>query len=119
VREEQRPETRSSLFFELRPSEQFTLVALGAARQHAFEQLGLDPARDGMSDMHRWRLYASSEVHHTVFRAAGILGIGRRNVSLIPVDAEMRIRDQGSRSTDCLEKSDGRRAQPRNHLGQG
>jgi aromatic-L-amino-acid decarboxylase len=67
------------------------LVALGAARQHAFEQLGLDPARDGMSDMHRWRLYASSEVHHTVFRAAGILGIGRRNVSLVPVDAEMRI----------------------------
>jgi aromatic-L-amino-acid/L-tryptophan decarboxylase len=67
------------------------LVALGAARQYAFEQLGLDPARDGMSDMHRWRLYASSEVHHTVFRAAGILGIGRRNVSLIPVDAEMRI----------------------------
>jgi aromatic-L-amino-acid decarboxylase len=44
-----------------------------------------------MSDMHRWRLYASSEVHHTVVRAAGILGIGRRNVSLIPVDAEMRI----------------------------
>ena len=41
--------------------------------------------------MHRWRLYASSEVHHSVFRAAGILGIGRRNVSQIPVDAEMRI----------------------------
>ena len=67
------------------------LVALGAARQHAFEQLGIDPARDGMPDMHRWRLYASSEVHHCVFRAAGILGIGRRNVSQIPVDAEMRI----------------------------
>lgn len=30
------------------------LVALGAARQYAFEQLGLDPARDGMPDMHRW-----------------------------------------------------------------
>ena len=67
------------------------LVALGAARQHAFEQLGIDPAQDGMPDMHRWRLYASSEVHHSVFRAAGILGIGRRNVSQIPVDAEMRI----------------------------
>jgi aromatic-L-amino-acid/L-tryptophan decarboxylase len=67
------------------------LVALGAARQYAFEQLGLDPARDGMPDMHRWRLYASSEVHHAVFRAAGILGLGRRNVSLIPVDGEMRI----------------------------
>jgi aromatic-L-amino-acid decarboxylase len=67
------------------------LVALGAARQHAFEQLGIDPARDGMPAMDRWRLYASSEVHHSVFRAAGILGIGRRNVSRIPVDAEMRM----------------------------
>jgi aromatic-L-amino-acid decarboxylase len=67
------------------------LVALGAARQYAFEQFGLDPARDGMPETHRYRLYASSEVHHTVFRAAGILGIGRRNISQIPVDAEMRI----------------------------
>jgi aromatic-L-amino-acid decarboxylase len=67
------------------------LVALGAARQHAFEELGVDPARDGMPDMHRWRLYVSTEVHHSVFRAAGILGIGRRNVTQIPVDAEMRI----------------------------
>ena len=66
-------------------------VALGAARQHAFEQLGIDPARDGMPEMRRWRLYASSEVHHAIFRAAGILGLGRRNVSLTPVDAEMRI----------------------------
>lgn len=41
--------------------------------------------------MQRWRLYASSEGHHSVFRAAGILGIGRRNVSQIPIDAEMRI----------------------------
>lgn len=58
------------------------LVALGAARQYAFEQLGIDPARDGMPEMRRWRLYASSEVHHAIFRAAGILGIGRRNFSL-------------------------------------
>jgi aromatic-L-amino-acid decarboxylase len=41
------------------------LVALGAARQHVFEQLGVDPARDGMPDMHRWRLYASSEKRET------------------------------------------------------
>jgi aromatic-L-amino-acid decarboxylase len=67
------------------------LVALAAARQYAFERLGIDPARDGMPETRRWRLYASSEVHHAIFRAAGILGLGRRNVSLIPVDSEMRI----------------------------
>jgi aromatic-L-amino-acid decarboxylase len=67
------------------------LVALGAARQKAFEDLGIDPARDGMPLPHRGRIYASSEVHHSVFRAAGILGIGRQNVSQIPVDSEMRL----------------------------
>lgn len=67
------------------------LVALGAARQHAFEQLGIDPARDGMPEIHRWKIYVSSEVHHSIFRAAGILGIGRQNVSQVPVDAEMRM----------------------------
>lgn len=67
------------------------LVALGAARQHAFERLGVDPARDGMPDTQRWRVYASSEVHHSIFRAAGVLGIGRRNVVRVPVDEEMRI----------------------------
>lgn len=67
------------------------LVALGAARQHAFEQLGFDPARDGMPEAHRWRIYASSEAHHSILRAAGILGIGRQNVTVIPVDPEMRL----------------------------
>ena len=67
------------------------LVALGAARQHAFEQLGFDPARDGMPETLRCRIYVSSEAHHSIFRAAGILGIGRSNVSRIPVDSEMRI----------------------------
>jgi len=67
------------------------LVALGAARQYSLQRLGFDPARDGTPDMRRCRIYASSEVHHSVFRAAGILGIGRRNVSQIPVDSEMRM----------------------------
>jgi aromatic-L-amino-acid/L-tryptophan decarboxylase len=66
-------------------------VTRGAARQYAFEQLGIDPARDGMPDLRRWRLYASSEAHHSVFRAAGVPGIGRSNVSRIPVDSECRI----------------------------
>jgi len=51
------------------------LVALSTARQYAFERLSIDLARDGMPEMHRWRVYASSEVHHAIFRAAGILGL--------------------------------------------
>ena len=67
------------------------LVALGSARQHALEQRGIDAGRDGLPEGIRCRIYASAEVHHTVFRAAGILGIGRRNVVQVPVDDHMRI----------------------------
>src|SRR3989442_4702426 len=37
------------------------LIALGAARQHAFERLGIDPARDGLPGAPRWRGYAPRE----------------------------------------------------------
>jgi len=67
------------------------LVAIGAARQRALERRGFDSARDGMPAHARCRVYASVEVHHSVFRAAGILGIGRNNVVRLPVDDDMRI----------------------------
>ena len=66
------------------------IIALGVARQHAFERLGIDPARDGLP-ARQWRVYASTEVHHVVTRAAAILGLGRRTVRAIATDAEMRI----------------------------
>lgn len=66
------------------------LVGLGAARQAAFERLGVDPARDGVSGVPT-RVYASAEVHHVVTRAAAVLGLGRRSVSLVPVDDAGRL----------------------------
>lgn len=63
------------------------LIALGAARQWAVEQQGVDPSMTGLPPELKWRVYASSEVHHVVNRAAAILGIGRRNVIGIPVNA--------------------------------
>ena len=75
------------------------LVGLGAARQRVFERIGCDPARDGLPPDARWRIYASSEVHHVVYRAAAILGLGRREGGVIevlehPMDANPR-RDVG------------------------
>jgi aromatic-L-amino-acid/L-tryptophan decarboxylase len=67
------------------------LVALGAARQHAFEREGIDVARDGLPTSARWRIYASTEVHHVVTRAAGVLGLGRRSVRGIATDDRQRI----------------------------
>jgi aromatic-L-amino-acid decarboxylase len=68
------------------------LLALGAARQHAFEQLGIDPSRDGLAGAPRWRVYASSEVHHVVTRAAAVLGLGRMSVRTIATDTVGRVR---------------------------
>jgi aromatic-L-amino-acid/L-tryptophan decarboxylase len=68
------------------------LVGLGAARQHAFERDGIDVARDGIPPGAGGRIYASTEVHHVVARAAAVLGLGRRGIHAIPVDERQRIR---------------------------
>ncbi|MBE0616005.1 MAG: aminotransferase class V-fold PLP-dependent enzyme [Burkholderiales bacterium] len=65
------------------------LVALGAARQWAFERIGLDPARDGMRLP--CRIYATSASHNTIRRAAAVLGMGRSAVVNIPSDAMGRM----------------------------
>ena len=38
------------------------------------------------------RIYASRETHHSIVKAAGLLGIGRNNVRLIEVDEKFKIR---------------------------
>jgi aromatic-L-amino-acid decarboxylase len=65
------------------------LVALGAARQWAFEQIGLDPSLDGVQKP--CRIYASNASHHTIHRAAAVLGLGRKAVVGIPVDNQGRM----------------------------
>lgn len=67
------------------------LVALGAARQWALEQAGIDAAADGMGGV-EMALYASAEAHHTVQRSAAVLGIGRSRVRQIATDDRQRMR---------------------------
>ena len=66
------------------------LVALGAARQYALERAGYDASDLGL-DGRRLAIYTSTQAHHTVQRAAGVLGIGRSTVRAIPVDAHRRM----------------------------
>ncbi len=66
------------------------LVALGAARQWALEQRGVDPAGDGLGGL-ELAVYTSTQAHHTVQRSAGVLGIGRSQVRTVPTDAELRL----------------------------
>jgi len=67
------------------------LIALGAARQWAYEQNGIDPARDGLASLQKPRLYASNQVHHVVQRAAAVLGLGRRALIQLPTDNVFRL----------------------------
>ncbi len=67
------------------------LVGLGAARQAAGERLGLRPSIDGIAGLPEPRVYASTETHHVVGRALGVLGMGRANLRSIPVDGDGRI----------------------------
>jgi len=56
------------------------LAAIAAARQ----------AKDSSSD--RLRMYASSETHFSIAKAAALLGIGRQNVRHVAVDEHFRTR---------------------------
>ena len=66
------------------------LLALGAARQRAFEKCGRDPAAEGVD--RRVGIYATSEAHHTIQRSAGVLGLGRQAVRPVACDSSGRMR---------------------------
>lgn len=70
------------------------LIALGGARQHAFEKVGCDPAANGIDRPSS--IYASEECHHTIQRSGGVLGIGRRAIKPIACDSK------GHMKTDTL-----------------
>jgi aromatic-L-amino-acid decarboxylase len=67
------------------------LIALGAARQAAYERHGVDVAADGLPAGLPGRIYASEQAHRTVHRAAAVLGLGRGAVQAIPTDPSGRI----------------------------
>jgi len=83
------------------------IVGLGAARQYAAERLGIDPARDGIESVAKPRIYASTEVHHVIFRAAAVLGLGRRAVVTIPTDQALRIDMEALQERISLDRATG------------
>lgn len=66
------------------------LVALGAARQFAFTNAGLDPSAVGV-DGRPVAVYTSTEAHHTIARSAAVLGLGRRSIRSVPIDERQRM----------------------------
>jgi aromatic-L-amino-acid/L-tryptophan decarboxylase len=78
------------------------LLAMGAARQAAFERFGVDASEAGLPSGIRVRIYGGTEVHHTIQRATGVLGLGRRAFVAVesdragrmnPADLDRRLRE--------------------------
>lgn len=79
------------------------LLALGAARQRAFERIGVDAAGQGIRGTAR--VFASAESHLSVQRACSVLGLGRDALVKVPCDTQGRIRIDAL--VQCLEQADG------------
>lgn len=60
------------------------LVGLAAARQWVGQRLGFDPARDGLGGYLPIPVLSSTEIHVSVRKALGTLGIGRETVRRLP-----------------------------------
>lgn len=52
---------------------------------------GFDVIEEGLSGQPPMTVYCSNETHNSVDKAAGMLGLGRRQLRRIPVDADFRI----------------------------
>ncbi len=63
-----------------------TVVALAAARQRAAGRDGVDVREDGLYGRPPMVLYVSTEGHSCLRKAAELLGLGRRQVRVVPVD---------------------------------
>ena len=70
-----------------------TLTALAVARHRAAGRAGLDDRADGVqAGAGRFVLYAGTETHSCVAKAAELLGIGSAHIRVVPSDSRRRMR---------------------------
>jgi len=68
-----------------------SFACLAAARHEVLQQAGWDVERHGLNGAPPIQLVASEEVHGTVLKALGMLGLGRETLLRVPVDAQGRM----------------------------
>jgi len=76
------------------------LLGLAAARHALLERAGWDVESDGLFGAPPIKVIVGDEVHVSLLKALGILGLGRQRVRRVPVDA------QGRMLTELLPKLD-------------
>lgn len=68
------------------------ITALAAARHQVLKQAGWNVEADGLFGAPPITVIAGEEAHTTLFKALGVLGMGRSRVVKVPVDDQGRIR---------------------------
>ena len=68
------------------------LCALAAARHAVLERAGWDVEADGLFGAPPITVVVGEEAHPTLFKALGVLGLGRNRVITVPVDGQGRMR---------------------------
>jgi glutamate/tyrosine decarboxylase-like PLP-dependent enzyme len=77
------------------------ITALAAARHVVLERAGWNVEADGLFGAPPITVIAGAEAHPTLFKALGVLGMGRNRVVKVPVD------DQGRMRADALPRISG------------
>ena len=67
-------------------------AALAAARHALLEQVGWDVEEDGLFGAPPLTVVVGEEVHASLLKALGLLGLGRQRVVTVPVDGQGRMR---------------------------
>jgi glutamate/tyrosine decarboxylase-like PLP-dependent enzyme len=68
------------------------ITALAAARHAVLQKAGWNVEADGLFGAPPVTVIASAEAHPTLFKALGVVGLGRKRVVKIPTDAQGRMR---------------------------
>ncbi len=67
-------------------------TSLAAARHSLLERAGWDVESDGLFSAPPIDVVVGEEAHPTLLKALGLLGLGRKRVTTVPVDAQGRMR---------------------------
>lgn len=65
---------------------------LAAARHKVLEDMGWDVENDGLFGAPPIKVVVGEEAHSTLFKALGLLGLGRKRVLTVPVDGQGRMK---------------------------
>ena len=80
-------------------------TGLAAARHAVLERAGWDVEADGLFGAPPITVVVGDEVHVSLLKALGLLGLGRERVVRVPVDGQGRMRADGAAGARTARRS--------------